>query len=224
MTLQTEPGGAGLAILHGRVPLWLKLSYTAFMAVLIPVYWHYYGLTNFLYFCDVALILTLVGIWTESLLLISMCAVGVMATQLLWVVDYAANFFGLSLIGLTDYMFESHRSLFLRGLSLFHGWLPFLLLFLVWRLGYDRRALLSWTLLAWGLLFICYNFMPPPQPNPGLRPVNINYVYGLSDHAPQPWVSPRIWFIGLLVCLPAVFFAPVHFLLSRTMPKPPATV
>jgi hypothetical protein len=40
-----------------RLPLWLKLAYSAFMAVLVPVYWYYYGPTNFLYFCDVALIL-----------------------------------------------------------------------------------------------------------------------------------------------------------------------
>lgn len=35
-----------------RIPLWLKIAYTAFMAVLIPVYWAHYGPTNFLYFCD----------------------------------------------------------------------------------------------------------------------------------------------------------------------------
>ena len=71
-----------------RLPLWLKLVYTAFMVVLVPVYWYYYGPTNFLYFCDVALILTLVGIWIESPLLISMCAVGILAPQTLWVVDF----------------------------------------------------------------------------------------------------------------------------------------
>ena len=43
----------------GRVPLWLKLAYTAFMAILVPVYLYYYGPTNFLYFCDVALFLGL---------------------------------------------------------------------------------------------------------------------------------------------------------------------
>ena len=62
--------------------LWLKLAYTAFMAVLMPVYWYYYGPTNFLYFCDVALILTLVGIWLESPLLVSMCAVGILSRRL----------------------------------------------------------------------------------------------------------------------------------------------
>ena len=62
-----------------RIPLWLKLAYTVFMAVLIPIYLRNYGPTNFLYFCDVALIITLVGIWIESPLLVSMCAVGIIA-------------------------------------------------------------------------------------------------------------------------------------------------
>ena len=41
------------------IPRWLKIAYTAFMAVLIPVYWWHYGLSNFLFFCDVALLLVL---------------------------------------------------------------------------------------------------------------------------------------------------------------------
>jgi hypothetical protein len=67
-----------------RIPLWLKLAYTAFMAVLVPVYLRNYGPTNFLYFCDVALIITLIGIWIESPLLVSICAIGIIASQTLW--------------------------------------------------------------------------------------------------------------------------------------------
>jgi hypothetical protein len=74
-----------------RVPLWLKLAYTTFMALLVPVYWHYYGPTNFLYFCDVALLITLVGIWIESPFLVSMCAVGILALEALWVADLALS-------------------------------------------------------------------------------------------------------------------------------------
>ena len=66
------------------IPLWLKIAFTVFMAVLLPVYWYHYGPTNFLYFCDVALILTLIAIWTESALLISMCCVGILLPQALW--------------------------------------------------------------------------------------------------------------------------------------------
>ena len=204
-----------------RIPLWLKLAYSAFMAVLLPVYLHYYGPTNFLYFCDVALILTLAGIWLESPLLISMCAVGILAPQALWVIDFLTNFVGVSLAGMTDYMFEAHRSVFLRGLSLFHGWLPFLLLYLVWKLGYDRRAFITWTVLACVLILICFFFMPPPQPDPGMTPVNVNYVWGLSDHARQTWVAPWIWVAGLIIGLPVLLFAPTHYLLARIVPRAP---
>jgi hypothetical protein len=205
-----------------RLPLALKLAYTAFMAVFVPVYWHYYGPTNFLYFCDVALIITLVGVWIESPLLISMCTVGILAPQALWVVDFLGNIVGIKITGMTDYMFDGDRSLFLRGLSLFHGWLPFFLVLLVWRLGYDRRGLAAWTVLAWVLLLICYFFMPPPRPDAGLTPVNINYVWGLSDTAPQGFVPPAVWFVGLIVLMPAVLFAPAHLLLARIMPAPSA--
>jgi hypothetical protein len=202
-----------------RLPLALKLAYTAFMAVFLPVYWHYYGPTNFLYFCDTALILTLIGIWPENALLISMCAVGLLIPQIYWAFDFLVNAAGHSLTGITDYMFETKRSLFLRGLSLFHGWLPFLLIYLVWKIGYDRRAFWSWTVLAWVLLLVCFFLMPPPMPDPGLMPVNINYVWGLSDYAPQPWVSPYVWFAGLMIGLPLLVFAPTHLVLARVMPK-----
>jgi len=119
-------------------------------------------------------------------------------------------------------MFEADRSLFLRGLSLFHGWLPFLLLYLVRRLGYDRRALMAWTALAWVLILICFFFMPPPNPNPGLTPVNINYVWGLNDAAPQTWMPAWLWVAGvMMIGMPVICFLPVHVLFSRLMPQAP---
>ena len=59
-----------------KIPLAAKVAGTAFLAVLVPVYLHTYGPTNFLWFCDAALILTVAGMWLENSLLISMCAVG----------------------------------------------------------------------------------------------------------------------------------------------------
>ncbi len=202
-----------------RVPLGVKLVYTAFVAVLVPVYWHYYGPTNFLYFCDVALILTLIAIWPENALLISMSAVGILIPQAVWVVDVVGNAAGISLTGMTDYMFDPTHSLFLRLLSLFHGWQPFLMLYLVWKVGYDRRAFWAWTGASWVLMPICFFLMPPPTPHPGLVPVNINYVWGLRDTAAQTWVPPYVWLAGLAIGLPLVVFAPTHFVLARIMPK-----
>jgi hypothetical protein len=202
-----------------RVPLFLKIAYTAFMAVLIPVYWHYYGPTNFLYFCDIALIITLIAIWREDALLISMCCVGILIPQGVWVLDFLGSAAGFPLIGMTDYMFDSGHSLFLRLLSLFHGWLPFLLIYLVWKIGYDRRAFWSWTGVTWTVLPICFFLMPSPTPHPGLTPVNINYVWGMSDHAAQTWVPPYVWLAGLLVGLPLTVFALTHFVLKRIAPR-----
>ena len=202
-----------------RVPVALKIAYSAFMAVLVPVYWHYYGPTNFLYFCDIALILTLIAIWPENALLISMCCVGILVGQAYWVIDFLANAAGYSLTGMTDYMFQADHSLFLRLLSLYHGWMPFLLVYLVWKTGYDRRALPAWTAAAWVLILVCFFFLPPPTPNPGLTPVNINYVWGIGDTAAQTWVSPYVWLAGLLVGLPILVYAPTHYVLMRLMPE-----
>lgn len=198
-----------------RLPLALKLAFTGFMAVLVPVYWVNYGPTNFLYFCDMALILTLAGVWLESPLLISMPTVGILAPQILWAFDFGLALFGLRLTGLTDYMFNDGSPLLLRGLSLFHGWLPFLLVYLVWRLGYDRRALLAWTALAWGLMLASYFFLPGPTPDAGLTPVNVDYVFGLSDSAPQNWMPAWAWLALMMAGLPTLLFAPVHVAMAR---------
>jgi hypothetical protein len=197
------------------VPLSVKLAFTAFMAVLIPVYWANYGPTNFLYFCDMALLLTLAGVWMESPLLVSMPTVGILAPQILWVADFGLNLAGVRLTGMTDYMFNAQSPLLLRGLSLFHGWLPFLLVYLVARLGYDRRALVSWTALAWALMLISYFFLPGPRPDPGLTPVNVDYVFGPSDAAPQSWMPQWAWLALMMSALPLALFAPVHFAMGR---------
>ena len=198
-----------------RLPLWLKVTYTAFIAVLVPVYWYNYGPTNFLYFCDIALFVTLIGLWRESALLVSMAAVGILAPQVLWVVDFVAELCGGHMTGMTAYMFNQEKPLFLRGLSLFHGWLPFLLVYLVWRLGYDRRAFLRWTVLAWVLLLICYTLMPGPRADAASisTPVNINYVHGMSDTAAQTWMPPMAWLGVMFIGMPLLIFLPTHLVL-----------
>jgi hypothetical protein len=206
-------------MVHMLIPLCLKVVYSLFMATLVPVYWYNYGPTNFLYFCDVCLLITLVGIWREDPLLISMCTVGILIPQAFWVVDFLAHLTGHNLTGMTAYMFNPQASLFLRGLSFFHGWLPFLLAFLVYRLGYDSRGLPAWTLTAWALLLICFFLMPGPDPSAGLKPVNINYVWGMSDAAAQTWMPTWAWFCTLMVGLPLIVFLPTHFVLKWLVPK-----
>jgi hypothetical protein len=116
------------------------------------------------------------GIWLESSLLISMCAVGILLPQCLRLLDFGSHLLGFHFLNLTSYMFDPHLPLFTRGLSLFHGWLPLLLVWLLFRLGYDKRALPGWTVLAAALGFVCYFFTPLAGvhlANPNL-PININ--------------------------------------------------
>jgi hypothetical protein len=204
-----------------RIPLAVKIAYTAFMAVLVPVYWAKYGPTNFLYFCDLALFLTLAAVWTESALLASTAAVGILLPQMLWCVDYAAHFGGAKLTGMTDYMFDSTRPVFLRGLSLFHGWLPFLLLFVVARLGYDRRGLAAWTGTAWTAMLISFFCLPAAGAKLAdpLTPVNANYVFGPSDDAAQTWMPAGAWLALLMLGLPIAIFLPSHFALKKFFGK-----
>ena len=201
-----------------RIPLWLKIAYSGFLAVMIPVYWFHYGPTNFLYFCDVALLLTLVGIWRENALLISMPAVGILIPQALWCTDFLVQLCGGKLTGMTGYMFDESHSLFLRGLSLFHGWLPFLLFYLVRKLGYDPRALAAWSMLAFVLCLIAFFLLPPagavlPDPQ---TPRNVNYVFNLlSDDKLQTLLPPLAYLGAWIMTLTGIVFVPTHFLLKK---------
>lgn len=205
-----------------RIPRPIQWLYTAFMAVLVPVYWTQYGPTNFLYFCDVALFLTLVGVWTNNRLLVSMPAVGILLPQALWCADFLAMCVGGKITGMTAYMFDGNRPVFLRGLSLFHGWLPFLLVFLVRRVGYDRRALWAWTSLAWVLCLVCFVAMPPAggEHASKLVPNNINYVWGFDDAQPQAWLPAKWYLAGWMTALAILIYWPTHRLLLRWSPKP----
>ena len=190
-------------------------AFTAFMAVLLPVYLQRYGPTNFLYFCDVSLLLAWLSLATRWRLPASMAAVGLLVPQALWTLDLLVRLAGFPLLGMTDYMFDDRSPLFLRLLSLFHVWLPILLLWLVSRLGYDPRALWLWTATATGLLLISYFLLPaPPAPaeDPGL-PVNVNLVYGFSDRAPQTLMPPLAYLGLMIVAMPLLCYLPAHLLL-----------
>ena len=205
------------ALAKWRVPVWLKWAFTAFMMVLAPVYWANYGPANFIYFCDASLFLTLFAIWMDNALLASMAAVGILVPQFFWCADFGGELLGFHLTGMTSYMFDAHSSLFLRGLSLFHGWLPFLLCYLVFRLGYDRRALKVWTGLACGLCLAAFFLLPPAgailaDPK---WPRHVNYVFGLDDAHAQTWMPPGLYLAVWILALFTLAYVPTHLALTK---------
>lgn len=200
----------------GQLPLWLKIAYTAFLAVLVPFYWHQYTPLNFLWFCDVALLLTLPALWLENKLLASMQVVAITIPQLLWIVDFLGRLIaGISIIGMTDYMFDEKNLLFTRGLSLFHGWLPLMLLWMVWKLGYDPRAFPAQVLLGWLVLLLSYFLTTSPTGPAG----NVNKVFGPGETEVQTWMDPRLWLATLMAFYPICFYLPTHLLARWLAPR-----
>lgn len=190
------------------IPLWVKVPYTVFLCVQVPVYWIWLGPENFLWASDIALFVTLAALWLESRLLVSMMTLAVLLPELLWNVDFFGRLLGGDVLGAsaTVYMFDQETPLFVRGLSLFHVVLPVLLLWMLFRLGYDKRALPAQTLLAWIVLPISYWFTEPAK--------NINWVFGLGQ-SPQE-LMPGIWYLLLMmVLLPLLVYLPTHWLLQR---------
>lgn len=210
------------AALHGRIPLRIKLWFSLYIVLFAPIYLHYYGLINFLYFCDLALLLSFAGVWLENPLLISMCAVGILLPQFIWLADFAFQLIFGQRGGWTQYMFNAQQPLFLRLLSLFHGWLPFLLFYLMARLGYDRRALSAWTAFACTLVLLCYCISPLPTPHTAEQdlPANINFVFGLSSRRPQAWTLPGVYLMLELMIMFGAVSWPTHWVLKRIFPPP----
>jgi hypothetical protein len=194
-----------------RIPQAIKFAYTIFVAVLVPFYLDYYGPANFLWFCDIALLLTVPALWWENRLLASMQLVAVLFGSLIWLADFLVRVVsGGFLIGWTHYMFNPSVPLVIRGLSLYHGVMPFFLLWLVARLGYDRRGWLLQSLLAWVVLPVCFFFTDPVRA--------LNGVFGPSGQHPQTWMPPGAWLVLVMLLYPLVVFLPTHVLLRWVMP------
>lgn len=179
------------------IPFWFKLSYLIFVAALVPAYILEYGLVHFLWFSNVALMGGLVAAWLESRRLASMMAVAVAMLEMPWVFDFLLSLAlgGPTPLGIVDYMYNPDLALHLRLLSLYHLLLPFVLVWMVLRLGYDPEAWKVWVPAGCAILLLSV-WLPSAERN-------INWVRGPWGQA-QDWTSPYVWFgIVLAVCLSA---------------------
>lgn len=198
---------------HGAIPLWLKIAYTLFVAGLVPVYWVHYGPANFLWGSDIALLAMVAALWRASRFIASTMAVAVLLPELAWNLDFFTRLIagrGLTGLDATAYMFNPAQPLWLRGLSLFHVFLPPVIVFMLYRLGYDRRALLAATLLCWVVLPATYLFTDPAR--------NINWVFGLGD-TPQTWLPAPLYLMGLMLLFPLCVYLPTHLVLQKAFAR-----
>jgi hypothetical protein len=190
-----------------RIPRALKAAHTAFVAVLVPAYARQYGPGNFLWLSDVALLTSVPALWLESPLLASTQAVGVLVPETLWLVDFGAGILvGRYPIGLASYMTDRHIPRFVRALSLFHLWLTPVLVLIVSRAGYDRRAFKYQTLVTWVILLASWRLTKPKD--------NVNLVHSRPNQIRSP--RARAGFVLLLMAaMPLVFQLPAHLLFKR---------
>jgi hypothetical protein len=200
----------------GSIPLAVKVGFTLWVVVWLPIYWQRYGPVNELWLCDFANLATLAAIWLESPLLLSSQLVAVAVPQVGWTLDWVGRLaLGFHPIGGTEYMFDPAKPWWLRALSLFHLWMLPLLVWLVRRVGYDRRGVWLQAALMDGLLLPFSFFVAS-------RAENVNWVWGPFGRE-QHWMPEALWFALLFALYPLVLFAPPHLVASRLLPRPGAT-
>lgn len=186
----------------------MQVAVIAWLAIYVPVYASAYGGWHFLQLCDLSVLLACLGVLTRSRLLLSAQALGAPAIALLWLADLgwsAAT--GHYLHGGTAYLWNEAVPAAARVLSIFHLVLPLLLLFCLWRNGYDRRALLLQAAISAVVIAVSRLWLPPVD--------NLNYVNAWPGggvllrgvpgaHAVASW---------LVLCL--AIYLPTHLLLQR---------
>jgi len=188
-----------------RLPLWLKITWTVWLATWIPLYWKQYGVQNFLFFCDIGNLLIGLALWLESPLIFSWQACGLLLFQTLYTVDLVgALLTGHHPFGGTEYMFDPGIPLPVRLLSLFHLVTPPLLLWAIRRRGYDRRGWKLQTLTTWIIVPINYFWRP------GL---DVNWARG-PFFREQHWMPGLAYLFGYLIVVPLSIYYPTHRVLE----------
>jgi hypothetical protein len=187
------------------IPLAVKIVYTLFCLFIIPIYYKQWGPGNFLWFSDIALFGSALALWIKSSLIASMIAVGVLLPEIAWNIDYFGRLItGRKLLGLSDYMFNNEKSLFLRGLSLFHVVIPVLLIWMLLVYGFDQTAIYYQIIFAWLILLASYLLTKPEE--------NVNWVFG-PGAKPQNTIPQNIYFLMVLIFFPLLVFLPTQLLL-----------
>ncbi|MGA7913593.1 MAG: hypothetical protein WCA00_00050 [Candidatus Acidiferrales bacterium] len=199
------------AAARGKIPDGVRWLAILWLLVWFPVYWHAWGAGNFLHLCDVAVILTCIGLWTNNALLLSSQAISSVVIDALWTMDVAAwLLFRQHFVGGTEYLFDATTPLWVRLLSLFHIAMPFILLWSLRRMGYDRRGFALQAAIALPLV-IASRFVTPDK--------NLNFAQTAPFFHRQLGPAPVHVAITYLAVVLGVYL-PTHFVFARLYPPP----
>ncbi|MGD8894548.1 MAG: hypothetical protein PVJ73_00790 [Acidobacteriota bacterium] len=190
----------------------LRWAALGWMSVYVPSYALAYGFANFLFLCNLAVILAAVGIWTCNRLLLSSQAVGILLVGVVWTADVVSRLLtGSHAIGGTEYMWDPQWPPFTRLLSLYHVILPVLLVIVLRRVGYDRRGYLLQSAIAI-LGVVVGRFFGPVA--------NINDAF-VDPILKRTWGGPVTHIAVVAGALVLVAYPLTHWLLLGVCPSPP---
>lgn len=180
------------------------------LLIYLPMYHVAYGALNFLFLCNIGVILTAIGLIVRSRLLLSSQAVAAPVIALAWALDAVWKLAtGDFLYGGTAYMWDPAFPLPARFLSLYHLAWPLLLWWMLRRIGYDPRGWPLQAIIA-ALAMIAGRLLAPALDN-------VNFAW--SDPFLGRQFGPPA--LHLLICwalLCAVAYGPTHVLLRRAFP------
>jgi hypothetical protein len=190
-----------------------------FVVVFVVVHWHYDNLINFLWLSDIGMFGAVAALWLRSRLLASMMLLATALTDGFgWSLDFILGFLvGWHPLNATTYMFDPRVPPIVRALSLFHLLVPAMLVWMVHRLGYDRRALGAQTAFTVILFWVSHAVTNPTR--------NINWVFGPGQ--PQSYVPGWLYLVAMMTAFPVMCYVPVHLILialrwDRRGAPPPA--
>lgn len=186
------------------LPLGVRVGFTLWMIIWALIILWAYGPQNFLWLCNLAKFLLLYAIWRDDRLLVSSQAGLVCLVGLAWSFDFALGLAsGGRLAKFSAYMFNPDLPLLARASSLYHTVLPFFVVWLVSRLGYDQRG--PWLQCIIGALAVMGAWL-------WTEPVrNVNWVFAPFG-IEQVWLPTPVYVLCLLFAYPLLLYFPGHYM------------
>lgn len=198
-----------------RLPLWFKVGYTLWVVAWVILYKRFVGWHHFLWMCHLANVLVAVGLWLESPLILSWQALAVLVGDLVWCLDFALGLtLGQTPLGSAWYMFSAKFEPLQKSLALFHLVMPVMLIALLLKFGYDRRALLLQAATCAVLFPISFLVSK--------REDNINWVLGPFGQVEmvQELMSPMAFLFVAIALYMAALYVPSHLVLMALVRRP----
>lgn len=190
---------------------WVAL---AWLVVYVPAYLGAYPLINFLFLCNLGVLLTALGLVGGNRLLVSSQAVAAPVIGIVWTLDVLWRLAtGDFLFGGTAYMWDPQYPLFTRLLSTYHVFWPILVIYCVSRQGYDRRGWPLQTAIFAGGVTIARIATPAAE--------NVNFAF--KDPFLGRQLGPPLVHLAIVVAIMGgVAYGITHALLRRAGPEPRA--